>query len=195
MEIGCIYDEKIFSERRAKEIFYLSQHLQMTLSYTSKQTRIRAYAFIMLAIMLFSAMLTVLAPMNIFDNMPTALAANTVTTGGGTNGSGSNNFGGIDVGSNGEITVGGSNGNSATATTFTSVIDKYKTVCTYILAIVTITMVIFMILQFTKLGAAGDNQMARKQAIGGILTTGIATALLGSLTIWFGFFYNVVGTA
>lgn len=75
---------------------------------------------------------------------------------------------------------------------FAAILTKYKTVCTFILSIVTITMIIFLILQFTKLGAAGDNQATRKQAIGGILTTGIATALLGSLTVWFGFFYNAI---
>ena len=53
-------------------------------------------------------------------------------------------------------------------------------------------MLIFMLIQFTKLGAAGDNEMARKKAIAGILTTGIATALLGGATIVVGFFWNVI---
>ena len=59
-----------------------------------------------------------------------------------------------------------------------------------ITSILTITMFIFMLVQFTKLGASGDNDSARKKAIAGILTTGIATALFGGASIIIGFFWN-----
>ena len=72
------------------------------------------------------------------------------------------------------------------------VITKYKTIATAIMGVLTITMLIFMLIQFTKLGAAGDNEIGRKKAIMGILTTGIATALLGGATIVVGFFWNLV---
>ena len=75
---------------------------------------------------------------------------------------------------------------------FETVITQYKTIAVAITGILTITMLIFMLIQFTKLGAAGDNEMARKKAIMGILTTGIATALLGGATIVVGFFWNVL---
>ena len=75
---------------------------------------------------------------------------------------------------------------------FETVISQYKTIAVAITGILTITMLIFMLIQFTKLGAAGDNEMARKKAIMGILTTGIATALLGGATIVVGFFWNVL---
>ncbi|MDE7246243.1 MAG: hypothetical protein K2O18_20025 [Oscillospiraceae bacterium] len=75
---------------------------------------------------------------------------------------------------------------------FTTVITKYKAIAVAIMGILTITMLIFMLLQFTKLGAAGDNEMARKKAIMGILTTGIATALLGGATIIVGFFWGAL---
>lgn len=73
-----------------------------------------------------------------------------------------------------------------------TVISQYKTIATTITGILTITMIIFMIIQITKLGAAGDNEVARKKAIMGILTTGIATALFGGLTIVVGFFWNIL---
>lgn len=75
---------------------------------------------------------------------------------------------------------------------FTTVITKYKSIAVAIMGILTITMLIFMLIQFTKLGAAGDNEMARKKAIMGILTTGIATALLGGATIIVGFFWGAL---
>ncbi len=75
---------------------------------------------------------------------------------------------------------------------FTTIITKYKAIAVAIMGILTITMLIFMLIQFTKLGAAGDNEMARKKAIMGILTTGIATALLGGATIIVGFFWGAL---
>ena len=63
-----------------------------------------------------------------------------------------------------------------------------------ITGILAVTMFIFMLVQFTKLGAAGDNEQSRKRAIAGILTTGIATALLGGASVVIGFFWNILAT-
>lgn len=70
------------------------------------------------------------------------------------------------------------------------VVNKYKGVAVVITSILTITMFIFMLIQFMKLGASGDNDSARRKAIVGILTTGIATALFGGASIIIGFFWN-----
>lgn len=78
---------------------------------------------------------------------------------------------------------------------FQIVISKYKSIAVALMGVLTITMLIFMLIQFTKLGAAGDNEMARKKAIMGILTTGIATALLGGSTIVVGFFWGALNGA
>ena len=58
--------------------------------------------------------------------------------------------------------------------------------------IATLLMLVFTILQIVKLGASGDNEMNRKRAIMGILTTGIATALLGGITVFVGFFWGAL---
>lgn len=73
-----------------------------------------------------------------------------------------------------------------------TLISKYKTIATAISGVLTITMLIFLLIQISKLGAAGDNDMARKKAIMGILTTGLATALFGGVTIVVGFFWNIL---
>lgn len=94
----------------------------------------------------------------------------------------------VSVDASGKVTAGA----NSTAPNMGGLVKQYKTIATVITSILTITMLIFMLIQFTKLGAAGDNEMARKKAIAGILTTGIATALLGGATIVIGFFWNVI---
>ena len=82
--------------------------------------------------------------------------------------------------------------NTTTGGSAATLISKYKTIATAISGVLTITMLIFLLIQISKLGAAGDNDMARKKAIMGILTTGLATALFGGVTIVVGFFWNIL---
>lgn len=77
-------------------------------------------------------------------------------------------------------------------TDFNGILGRYKNIIVAITGFLTVTMFAMMIFMFTKLGVAGDNEMARRKAIGGILTTGIATALLGGATIVIGFFYGAI---
>lgn len=113
-------------------------------------------------------------------------------TGTGTGG-GSTDSGIFDlVGDDGSINDSSEVAQQNTDGSFTTIITKYKSIAVAIMGILTITMLIFMLIQFTKLGAAGDNEMARKKAIMGILTTGIATALLGGATIIVGFFWGAL---
>lgn len=96
------------------------------------------------------------------------------------------------VGDDGSINSGSTVVTQGQGQGFTTVITQYRAIATAIMGVLTITMLIFMLIQITKLGASGDNEMARKKAIGGILTTGIATALLGGVTIVIGFFWNIL---
>lgn len=82
--------------------------------------------------------------------------------------------------------------NADDAKTLGGIVTTYRTIASAITGILAVTMFIFMLIQFSKLGAAGDNEQARKRAIAGILTTGIATALLGGATIVIGFFWNIL---
>ena len=142
---------------------------------SKKNLKSRMSAFLMAFLMVFA--------MSSMSIMP-AFAAD---ASGGTGGTGPASIFDIvgDDGKVGEVSGGGEGG-------FTVVITQYRTIAVAITGILTITMLIFMLIQFTKLGASGDNEMARKKAIMGILTTGIATALLGGATIIVGFFWNVL---
>lgn len=145
---------------------------------SKKNLKSRMSAFLMAFLMVFA--------MSSMSIMP-AFAADASGGTGGTGGTGPASIFDIvgDDGKVGEVSGGGEGG-------FTVVITQYRTIAVAITGILTITMLIFMLIQFTKLGASGDNEMARKKAIMGILTTGIATALLGGATIIVGFFWNVL---
>ena len=81
---------------------------------------------------------------------------------------------------------------SEDGTDFNGIMTRYKNIIMAFTGILTITCFGAMILQFTKLAAAGDNEQARRKAIAGILTTGIGVALLGSATVIIGFFYGAI---
>lgn len=73
---------------------------------------------------------------------------------------------------------------------FSHIIEKYKIIITFFSAIAAITMVAIFIYNFIKLGATSGNPMERQKCITGLIITGIATALLGSIALFVGIFYN-----
>ena len=70
---------------------------------------------------------------------------------------------------------------------------EYRTIVTGVLGIATLTAMLMLIKNFTQLSFAGDNPSARKQKMISILFCGIAVAGLGGLTIFTGFFWNLIG--
>lgn len=140
------------------------------------------------------ALVFLMALIMVLSTLTPAFAANNAGGTGGTDGTGGT--GGPSsifdaIGNDGTV---GQIGDGSAADGFTTVMTQYRRIAVAITGILTITMLIFMLIQFTKLGASGDNEMARKKAIMGILTTGIATALLGGATIIIGFFWNVLSS-
>ncbi len=76
--------------------------------------------------------------------------------------------------------------------TWTLIFAKYKTFIAGISGVAAITMLIFFILNFMKLGASAGNPQQRQQALMGVLWTGLAAAGLGAVSIFFGFFYSIL---
>lgn len=70
--------------------------------------------------------------------------------------------------------------------------SKGKGIIAGLTGVGTIVMIILFIIQFMKLGSSAGNPQARQQALTGVLWTGVAAALLGSVTIIVGFFYNIL---
>lgn len=70
--------------------------------------------------------------------------------------------------------------------------NRYITVITFITAIATITMLGIFIMHIIKFAATGtEHWIIRRNAMFGLLWSGIATALLGSATLIMGLAFNV----
>ena len=76
--------------------------------------------------------------------------------------------------------------------TWTIIFAKYKTFIVGFTGVCALSCLLAFIMCFMKLGAAANNPSARSSAMTGCLVTGIGTALLGSISIVFGFFFNAV---
>jgi len=72
------------------------------------------------------------------------------------------------------------------------VFRQYKKAILGVSGIGAMTMLLFFINQFIKLGASAGNPQARTQAIAGVIWTGLATTGLGAVTVLVGFFYNAI---
>ena len=96
---------------------------------------------------------------------------------------------GLTIGTDGKVEIPEYDGADGGAP-WEKVITKYKKFIVGIGSVCTVTFIIFFILNITKLGASASNPTARSQALMGLVWTGIAAALLGTVTLWFGFFYK-----
>jgi len=99
----------------------------------------------------------------------------------------------VQVTASGALTVSGEDFADGSTNAWKNLFSKYKNFIVGIAGVATISMLLFFIINFMKLGATAGNPQARSQALGGVLWTGIATACLGAVTIIVGFFYNSVG--
>ena len=72
------------------------------------------------------------------------------------------------------------------------IFTQYRGVIVGLSGVGAITMIVFFIMNFMKLGASAGNPQARTQALVGIIWTGLAAAGLGGVTLFVGFFYNVL---
>ncbi len=70
------------------------------------------------------------------------------------------------------------------------IFQKYKKIAAVITGICVITAILSLLIQITKLGAAGDNERMRAMALKGIIFSGSALAVFGSLAAVVGIFWN-----
>lgn len=88
----------------------------------------------------------------------------------------------------GEVSIDGQSTDSKDA--FNTILTKYRRIITLASGLATITLVAVFIFLITKLGTTGDNPSARSKVIAGLIVSGIAVALLGSVTLIVGLFYG-----
>lgn len=101
----------------------------------------------------------------------------------------------VTIDSTGKVTAGGSlkkdaNGMSGAWNSF---IEKYRFWISGFSGIAAITMILFFIVNFMKLGASSGNPQGRSNALQGLVWTGLAAAGLGGVSIVVAFFYNALG--
>ena len=70
------------------------------------------------------------------------------------------------------------------------IFQKYKKIAAGITGICVITAILSLLIQITRLGAAGDNERMRAIALKGIIFSGSALAVFGSLAVVVGIFWN-----
>lgn len=94
----------------------------------------------------------------------------------------------------GTNSIGNGSANSMNGS-FSKIIDKYKTVITFVSAIGAVTMVAIFIINFMKLGTTSGNPTERSKCITGLIWSGLAAAGLGSVALIVGIFYGVLRDA
>ena len=80
--------------------------------------------------------------------------------------------------------------NTISASEAADTISRFRDLGVVITGLGALTFVFFLALSITKLGAAGDNDQARRRAIAGLATSSVAVAILGGLSVYLGFFWK-----
>lgn len=92
---------------------------------------------------------------------------------------------------NGEGTNGFKNSTNETGA-INAILSEYRHLITVGSGIVSLTMIAIFVMNFMRLGNSKGNPIERNKAITGLIFTGIATALAGSVTLFTSLFYNFV---
>ena len=97
---------------------------------------------------------------------------------------------GVVMGDDGKLHIDGISSDDQSS--WNQLFSRFKGIIVALTGVGTLVMIVLFIIQFMKLGASAGNPQARSQALTGVLWTGVAAALLGSVTIIVGFFYNAI---
>lgn len=98
----------------------------------------------------------------------------------------------VTVNKDGSINYGGDLATGADGSSWTKLISKYRFFIAGISGIGAVSMILFFIINFMKLGATSANPQERSRAIMGLVFSGIAAAGLGAVTFIVGIFFNAV---
>lgn len=113
----------------------------------------------------------------------------------GSSGDSGNHFG-VSFGSDGSMSISLPSATGVTGGDATSAISlmfqKYKSIGVVIVGVCIITAILSVLVQITKLGAAGDNERMRVVAMKGIIISGGVLSAFGALALVMGFFWNAL---
>lgn len=98
----------------------------------------------------------------------------------------------VTVTSDGTVTYGGDLATGADGSAWTKLISKYRFFIAGVSGIGAVSMILFFIINFVKLGATSSNPQERSRAIMGLVFSGLAAAGLGAVTFIVGIFFNAL---
>lgn len=99
----------------------------------------------------------------------------------------------VSVNSSGEVTYGGDLATGSDGSSWTKLIAKYRFFIAGVSGVGAVSMILFFIMNFMKLGATSANPQERSRAIMGLVFSGLAAAGLGAVTFIVGIFFNALG--
>lgn len=99
----------------------------------------------------------------------------------------------VEVNQDGSVKYGGDLANGSKGDSWTQLIKKYRFFIAGISGIGAVSMILFFIMNFMKLGANSSNPQERSKATIGLVFSGIAAAGLGAVTFIVGLFFNALG--
>jgi len=95
------------------------------------------------------------------------------------------------INSKGKVSVANENGKvESKSTIWNRLLDRYRYVVAGISAFGAVTMILFFIIGFGRLGANSTNPEGRSRAIMGLILAGVAATGLGAVAMITGIFYN-----
>lgn len=98
----------------------------------------------------------------------------------------------VTVNSDGSVTYKGDLATGSGGTAWTKLISKYRYFIAGVSGVGAVSMILFFIINFLKLGASSSNPSERSRAIMGLVVTGLAAAGLGAVTFIVGIFFNAL---
>lgn len=98
----------------------------------------------------------------------------------------------VEVSSDGTVTYGGDLATGADGSSWTKLISKYRFFIAGVSGIGAVSMILFFIINFMKLGGTSSNPQGRSSAIMGLVFSGLAAAGLGAVTFIVGIFFNAL---
>ena len=96
------------------------------------------------------------------------------------------------IGDDGKINYSSTIATGSTEGGLNGFIAKYKSLISGVCGVLSITMILFFILNVTKLSATADNDMARRKTINALLFSAISAVLMGGSSVFIGLFWNVL---
>jgi len=98
----------------------------------------------------------------------------------------------VTVGADGTVTYKGDLATGSDGSAWTKLIAKYRFFIAGVSGVAAVSMILFFIINFMRLGSTSANPAERSRVIMGLVFSGLAAAGLGAVTFIVGIFFNAL---